>query len=59
VEKAVNQRRAHLAEPQPGPVADAPPVVQPLPEKKIVTRLREHHAAVDELLAQGLSKAAM
>ncbi|PZV88796.1 Transposase [Micromonospora phaseoli] len=33
--------------------------MQPLPEKKIVTRLREHHGAVHELAAQGLNKSAI
>jgi transposase len=61
VEKTVNGHRARLAEPapEPPPVAEAPPVVKPLPEKKIVIRLREHHAAVQELHAQGLPKAAI
>jgi transposase len=61
VEKAVNARRAHLGEPLPEPptVVEAPPVVQPLPEKRIVTRFRDHYTAVQELAAQGLSKAAI
>ncbi|MGC1211692.1 MAG: ISL3 family transposase [Micromonospora sp.] len=61
VEKTVNAHRAGLAAPAPQPVGDtsAPKVVQALPEKKIVTRLREHHAAVHELAAQGLTKAAI
>jgi len=61
VEKTVNGHRAHLAAPAPQPpaVREAPPLVQPLPEKKIVVRIREHHAAVQELYAQGLSKAAV
>jgi hypothetical protein len=42
------------------PPEDTPPeVVRPLPEKKIVTRLREHYTAVQELAAQGMSKAAI
>jgi transposase len=36
-----------------------PPVVQPLPEKKIITRHREHYAAVVEPRDQGWSKAAI
>jgi transposase len=55
VEKTVNTRRAHLGEPVPGPPAEtAPAVVQPQAEKKIVTRMRTHYAAVAELQAQGL-----
>ncbi|MFY1673615.1 transposase [Plantactinospora sp. WMMB334] len=34
-------------------------MVQPLPEKKIVTRLRANYTAVQELAAQGMSKAAI
>jgi transposase len=60
VEKTVNEHRAHLAEPaQQVPVAEAPPIVQPLPEKKIVTRFREQYAAAHSLAAKGLSKAAI
>ncbi len=62
VEKAVITRRAHLAaaNPVPEPATDAePPVVQTVPEKRIVTRLRENHQAVQELRAQGMSKAAI
>nr|WTB31054.1 transposase [Streptomyces sp. NBC_00830] len=65
VEKTVNAHRARLAEPPPGP-ADTPDepvaklqVVQPPRELKIVTRLREQHAAVHELWEQGMSKAAI
>ncbi|MFG3132550.1 hypothetical protein ACGFZU_33225 [Streptomyces tendae] len=36
-----------------------PEVVQPPKELKIVTRLREQHAAVHELWEQGMSKAAI
>jgi transposase len=61
VEKTVNAYRAGLAAVAPTPVAtdQAPPPVQLPPEKKIVTRLREQHAAVHELWAQGMSKAAI
>ena len=60
VEKTVNTRRAHLGEPAPGPPGQAPPaVVQPAAEKKIVTRMRDHYHAVQQLHAQGLSKAAI
>jgi transposase len=61
VEKTVNVYRARLIAPTPDLLEDttAPQVIQPLPEKKIVTRLREHHAAVHELAAQGLTKAAI
>jgi transposase len=34
-------------------------VVQTTPEKKIITRMREHYAAVQDLVGQGLSKAAI
>jgi transposase len=58
VEKTVNARRAHLGEPASGPASQAPAgIVQPAPEKKIITRLREHYDAVQQLHAQGLSKA--
>jgi transposase len=61
VEKTVNAHRAALAASTPtsAPAEQPPAERQPLPEKKIVTRLREHHAAVHELWAQGLSKAAI
>ncbi|MEU4712866.1 transposase [Micromonospora purpureochromogenes] len=60
VEKTVNAHRARLAPPAPPPAEDTPPeVVRPLPEKKIVTRLREHYTAVQKLAAQGMSKAAI
>jgi len=60
VEKTVNAYRANLAEPAPGPPAQTrPAVVQPAAEKKIITRMREHHDAVTQLHAQGLSKAAI
>lgn len=65
VEKTVNAHRSRLAEPPPGPadtsdVLEAEPeVVQPLKELKIVTRLREQHAAAHELWEQGMSKAAI
>jgi transposase len=57
VEKTVNARRAHLGEPASQPPGQAPPaVVQPGAEKKIVTRIREHYDAVQQLHAQGLPK---
>jgi transposase len=60
VEKTVNAHRSRLAAPAIPPADDAMPAqVQPLPEKKIVTRLREHHAAVHELAGQGLNKSAI
>ncbi|MFE9306013.1 ISL3 family transposase [Streptomyces sp. NPDC006856] len=61
VEKTVNARRSRLAEP-PSEPADAPgepPVLQPLAGLKIVTRLREQHAAAHALREQGMSKAAI
>jgi hypothetical protein len=36
----------------------APALVQAVPRRKIVVRLREHYAAVHELSEQGMSKAA-
>ncbi len=60
VEKTVNAHRAHLGEPVPEPAGEtAPTLVQPAVEKKIVARMREHYAAVHQLSAQGLSKAAI
>jgi transposase len=61
VEKTVNVLRAHLAEPAPAspPSAEAPSVVQRGPEKKIITRMRGHYTAVQDLVGQGLSKAAI
>ncbi|MCX4580806.1 ISL3 family transposase [Streptomyces sp. NBC_01571] len=65
VEKTVNAYHSRLAEPPPGQ-EDAPDypetepeVVQPPKELKIVTRLREQHAAAHELWEQGMSKAAI
>ncbi|MGW0772051.1 ISL3 family transposase, partial [Streptomyces sp. NPDC002676] len=65
VERTVNAHRSRLAEPASGdagtlagPEAE-PEVVQPTRELKIVTRLREQHAAAHELWAQGISKAAI
>ena len=65
VEKTVNTHRSRLAEPPPPPaempdVLEAEPeMVQPPRELKIVTRLREQHAAAHELWEQGKSKAAI
>ncbi|MBB4962129.1 ISL3 family transposase [Micromonospora polyrhachis] len=60
VEKTVNAHRSRLVAPAPPPADDTMPAeVQPLPEKKIVTRLREHHVAVHGLAAQGLNKSAI
>jgi DNA-binding NarL/FixJ family response regulator len=65
VEKTVNAHRAQLTAAEPADPAAceaeivAPPVVQPLPEKKIVVRMRERHTAVHQLRAQGLSKSAI
>jgi transposase len=75
VEKTVTSNRAGLPGPQPGTDSDAaatgatavpaaapvpaPAVVQAVPEKKIVVRLREHYTAVRELSEQGMSKAAI
>jgi transposase len=65
VEKAVTSRRTHLAgtgapadktATADGPVR-VPQVARTLPEKKIVTRMREQHTAVHELRERGLSKA--
>ncbi len=55
VEKTVNTRRAHLGGPVPALASQTPPAVVRSPaEKKIVTRMRTHYAAVQELQAQGL-----
>lgn len=61
VEKTVMAHRRSLAEPAPEPAVatPVPAVVQAKPEKKIVTRMREHFAAVQHLRSQGLSKAAI
>jgi transposase len=67
VEKTVTTHRANLAVTHPAGLAEEasksqpspPPVVQPLPEKKIIRRFREQHAAVHELSGKGLSKAAI
>ncbi|MFF7098244.1 ISL3 family transposase [Streptomyces rubradiris] len=65
VEKTVNAHRSRLAEPPParagshGTPAAEPEVVQPPKELKIVSRLREQHAAAHELWGQGISKAAI
>jgi transposase len=60
VEKTVNAHRSSLVvSPRRPPVSEqAPPQVQTAAEKRIVTRLREHHAAVHQLWEQGMSKAA-
>ena len=60
VEKTVNTYRARLVAPPSPPADETPPVqVRQLPDLKIVTRLREHHAAVHELAAQGWTKSAI
>lgn len=62
VERTVNAHRASLAAPAPSPATPAsaaPSIVQPLPEKKIVTRLRQQHADASGLYARGWSKAAI
>ncbi|GAA3021361.1 hypothetical protein [Streptomyces fulvorobeus] len=61
MEKTVNGYRARLAEP-PSEPADAPgepQVVQLTAALKIVTRLREQHAAAHELWQRGMPKAAI
>ncbi|MFJ1550489.1 hypothetical protein [Streptomyces sp. NPDC088246] len=61
VEKTVNAHRSRLSEApeEPTDTPDEPQVVQPPAELKIVTRLREQHAAAHELWAQGMAKAAI
>jgi transposase len=61
VEKTVNGHRENLAEPSPEPPAspETPQVTQPFPEKKIVNRLRQNYADVQELRTQKLSHAAI
>ncbi|MFH9863622.1 ISL3 family transposase [Streptomyces sp. NPDC017202] len=61
VEKTVNAHRSRLSE-APEELADTldePHVVQPPAELKVVTRLREQHAAAHELWEQRMSKAAI
>ena len=61
LEKTLITHRADLAPPPlPANAAECgqPPTVRnPLPEKKIVARMRRQHSAVHHLRAQGLSKA--
>ncbi|MFF0143637.1 ISL3 family transposase [Streptomyces sp. NPDC005227] len=63
VEKSANAHRSRLAEPAPADAAEQleeePAVVQSPNELKIVTRLREQHAAAHKLWEQGMSKAAI
>ncbi|WP_206742987.1 ISL3 family transposase [Streptomyces sp. AcH 505] len=65
VEKSVNAHRSRLAEPasstaeMPDALEAEPEEVRPPSELKIVTRLREQHAAAHELWATGMSKAAI
>ena len=63
VEKTVTGRRSHLAASTPAPspheLEAEPTTVQPPRELKIVTRMRQQHAAVHELWEKGLSKAAI
>ena len=60
VEKAIIAHRADLAEPLPTPPpqpSEKPPAPRnPVPEKKIVARMRRQHAAVHQLRGDGLSK---
>jgi transposase len=63
VEKTVDAPRASLLISQPTQattaVATPPPAVQPVPEKKIIARMREQYLAVAELHGQSTSKAAI
>lgn len=67
VEKTVATRRAHLATTRCAPAETAtacepaatPTVVRLTPEKKIIVRMREQHAAVHDLVGKGRSKAAI
>lgn len=61
VEKILNAHRASLAEPVPQAPAStqSPPVLQSLPEKKIVARMRHNYAAVRDLRVRGESYAAI
>ena len=60
VEKAVIAQRAELAEPAPRPTrhpsATPPTLRNPVPEKKIVARMRRQYSAVQRLRGEGLSK---
>jgi transposase len=58
VEKTVNTHRAHLADMIPA-TSQAPAATRPAAEKKIITRMRRHYDAVQQLQAQGWSKAAI
>ncbi len=61
VERALTTVQAGFVEPmtQSAPDISPPEVTAPLPELKIVTRLRGQYAAVQELRGQGMSKAAI
>jgi transposase len=61
VEKALTTVQAGFVEPSAAPVSDIgpPEITAPLPELKVVTRLRSQYTAVHELRAQGMSKAAI
>ena len=60
VEKTLTGLHAGFVESQPPPTTTTmPDVVKPLPELRIVTRLRTQYAAVHELREQGMSKAAI
>lgn len=60
VEKAIIAHRADLAEPSPRPTthpSGRPPSLRnPVPEKKIVARMRDQYTAVQRLRGEGLSK---
>ncbi|MFJ7494502.1 hypothetical protein ACIQZB_25485 [Streptomyces sp. NPDC097727] len=55
----MHRSRLSEAPEEPADTPDEPQVVQPPAELKIVTRLREQHAAAHELWAQGMSMAAI
>jgi transposase len=60
VEKTIITHRSELAEPLPAPPRppsdQAPPLRNPVPEKKIVARMRQQYTAVHRMRADGLSK---
>jgi hypothetical protein len=60
VEKAIITYRAELGQEPPEPAAppsgEVPTVRKPVPEKKIVARMRQQYTAVQQMRADGLSK---
>jgi transposase len=62
VEKTLTGLQAGFSTPSAAPAPPditAPAIIKPLPEKKIVSRLRTQYAAVQELRQQGMNKTAI